>query len=253
MKGSKNWFSSGLTPWIGSISTVLLILLVTVLTPNAAADLIGTIQTPPGSTVFPGLVPPGAPPGTLLATLSDPFVSSLGTESGTIVSAVFMEASGTLDFYYQITNNLTAPKCGAAGQSACDPLVLAANTNFLGFTTATGFRVDGSTLPGGLFVDGTVAPITADRNLGADVVEFSFLQTDVTKIHPGQSSDVLVISTDATHFAAGNVSVIGGGVATVASFEPAGAVIPTPEPSSLLLLGTGLLSALSVLRRKLLN
>ena len=51
----------------------------------------------------------------------------------------------------------------------------------------------------------------------------------------------------------GNVSVIGGGVATVASFEPFGAVIPTPEPSSLLLLGTGLLSALGVLRRKLLS
>ena len=31
---------------------------------------------------------------------------------------------------------------------------------------------------------------------------------------------------------------------SVASFEPFGAVIPTPEPSSLLLLAAGLLSAL---------
>jgi hypothetical protein len=162
---------------------VLLILLASVLAPNAAADLIGTIATPPGSTVFPGLIPAGTDPGTLLASLSAPFVSSLGTESGTIFSSVFREAGGTLDFYYQITNNLTAPKCGAASQPLCNPLALEANTNFLGFTTATGFRVDGASLPGAVFVDGTVPPVTADRNNGGDVVEFSFLQTDATKIH----------------------------------------------------------------------
>jgi hypothetical protein len=253
MQSSDNRLHSGLTPWVRLRCAVLLILLASVLAPNAAADLIGTVPTLPSETVFPGLVPPGTNPGTLLASLTDPFVSSLSTESGTIVSAVFMEAGGTLDFYYQISNNLTAPKCGAVGQPVCDPLVLAANTNFLGFTTATGFRTDGATLSGGVFVNGTVAPVTADRNAGGGVVDFSFLPPDSAKIQPGQTSTVLVISTDATNFTAGNVSVIGGGVATVASFEPFGAVIPTPEPSSLLLLGTGLLSALGVLRRKLLN
>lgn len=253
MQRSEYRLHSGLRAWVRLSSAVLVILLASVLAPNAAADLIGTTPTLPGDTVFPGLVAPGTNPGTLLASLSDPFVSSLGTESGTIVTAVYMEAGGTLDFYYQITNNLTAPKCGAVGHPVCDPLVLAANTDFLGFKTATGFRIDGATLSGGVFVNGTVAPVTADRNAGGGVVDFSFLPPDSAKIQPGQISSVLVVSTDATNFTAGNVSVIGGGVATVSAFEPTGTVIPTPEPPSLLLLGTGLLSALSVLRRKLLS
>src|SRR4029077_9188841 len=100
---------------------------------------------PPGSTVFPGLTADA--PGTLLASLFAPFVSTLGTESGTAVSAVFRESGGTLDFYYQLTNNTTAPHCGAAGQQACDPLSRVTATNFFGSSTSTGFRLDGSTLP----------------------------------------------------------------------------------------------------------
>jgi hypothetical protein len=222
---------------------VLLILLATVLTPNAAADLIGTVATPPGSTVFPGLILAGTDPGTLLASLTGSLVLTAGSGTVMLFSAVYIEAGGTLDFYYQIANDM----------DSIDPLSLVANTSFKGFTTATGFRVDGSTLPGGLFVNDIAAPVTADRNLGADIVEFSFHPPVSAKIQPGQTSNVLVISTDATNFTAGNLSVIGGGVAAVASFEPVGAVSPTPEPSSLLLFGTGLLSVLSVLRRKLPN
>ena len=178
-----------------------------------------------------------------------PFVSTLGTDSGTIVSAVYRDSAGTLDFYYQVTNSLTAPNCGGGvGQQPCDPLSRVTATDFFGFTTSLGFRMDGSTLSGSPFVNGSVAPVTGDRNSVGDVVGFNFNPPDAAKIQPGQISDVLVISTNATQFRAGNVSVIDGGTMTVASFEPKGS--PTPEPSSLLLLGTGLLGMASALRKK---
>jgi hypothetical protein len=217
---------------------VLVLALVTLIVPSVNAALIGTVPTPPSSTVFPGLVPSGTDPGVLLASLVEPFVSTLGLNSGTLVSAVYREAGGTLDFYYQVTNSLTAPNCGTGGKPACDPLSRETDTNFTGFATSTGFRTDGSSLAGGIFVDGTVPPVTADRNSVGDVVGFSFNLTDATKIQPGETSNVLVISTDARSFKAGNASVIDGGVTTVAAFEPA---VSIPEPASLVLFGAGLI------------
>ena len=223
---------------IGVKTSVITLLSIWILAPAAQAALIGTVPTAPGVTVVPGLVPTGTAPGTLLASLSAPFVSTLGTTAGTIVSAVYRESGGTLDFYYQVTNNTTAPNCGSAGQTACDPISRETDTTFTGFMTSLGFRIDGGSLVGGAFVNGTVPPVTGDRNSVGNVVGFSFIPPDAAKIQPGQISDVLVISTNATNFTAGNASVIDGGVTTVASFEPASAV---PEPTSLLLVGGALL------------
>jgi hypothetical protein len=201
----------------------------------AFANLIGTVTTAPGDSVFPGLVSSGTDPGTLLASLSAPFVTSLGDDSGTVVSAVFREAGGTLDFYYQVDVNTTAPGCGAAGQDTCDSVSRLTATSFTGFLTFTGYRLDGLGL--GPFDSGTANPVEADRSTNGKVVGFNFNPPVSANIFPGQNSNVLVISTNATNFTAGNVSLISGGVVTVAAFEPAAAV---PEPASLLLLGSGL-------------
>jgi hypothetical protein len=236
---------TGRTSTIGRRSLVIsmLVLGVVVFAPMASATILNGCPANPGDTVVMtgGCDATGGAFGTLLASLSAPFVSTLGTNSGTLVSAVYREAGGTLDFYYQITNNLTSTNCGHAGQPACDPLNRETDTDFSTWMTALATRTDGNLAPGGIFVAGTVAPGTGDRNSGSgNVVGFSFNAPPFpTPIAPGMTSIVLIISTDARNFKAGNASVIDGGVTTVASFEPAAG---TPEPASFALLGLGLLA-----------
>jgi hypothetical protein len=186
-----------------------------------------------------------AAPGTLLATLSAPFSFSTtsGTTSGTLLSAVYRNGSGTLDFYYQVVNS-------AASATA---LSRESDFNFLTFLTAVAYRLDGSTLTGTSFTDGTagIIPVTGDRDILGSTVGFNFVPTPPgTKIPPGSTAAVLIISTNATTFAAGNAEVLDGGTQTVASFQPAiSAATPEPESAGLFLFGTLVLILWSRYRR----
>jgi hypothetical protein len=173
-------------------------------------------------------------PGTLLASMVAPWSFVVppptgGITSGELRSAVFMNTTGTIDFYYQLVND--------AGSSTA--IARESNANFAGYETFTGFRLDGGSLPGGIFDDGTVMPFTSDRDVIGIVVGFNFGPLPENRVLAGLTSNVLVISTNATRYTVGNASVIDGGTATVDAFQPAA----IPEPGSALLLGTGLAAA----------
>lgn len=205
---------------------------------SQAAPLTGTTLTNPGDTIFASLIPSGTAAGSLLATMLSPysFVTTAGTTSGTLRSAVFMNPSGTLDFYYQVDNS---PNSATAIARETD-------TSFVNFLTYTGYRIDGGSLAGG-FVNGTQTPVTADRNAAGTVVGFSFFPPDSGKVLPGTTSSVLVISTNATLYTAGNAAVIDGGTQTVAAFQPLSGV---PEPTTMALMGAGLVALACVRKRR---
>jgi PEP-CTERM motif len=183
--------------------------------------------------------PTTAAAGTLQASLLAPwtFTTTAGTTSGSILSAVYLNPSGTLDFYYQVFNNAVSVTA----------LAHESDTSFLGFPSTVAFRTDGGSLPTNPgFVGGGSVPISSKLDASGTTVDFSFIPVPPgTTVPPGTNSAVLIISTLATNFTRGNAEVIDGGTATVNAFQPASNI---PEPATFALIGGGLL-ALAGIRR----
>jgi hypothetical protein len=135
--------------------------------------------------------------------------------------------SGCLDFLIQVTNN--------SSESSGENLEHVTFGSFAGFLTDVGIFVGAQK---------GVDPTSIDRTSGlGTVVTFDFSGSG--NIKPGETSDYLVVQTNATSFAPGSISIQDDTSVNVPGFAPA------PEPMSLSLLGGGLaLFGFAGLRRR---
>ena len=216
--------------------------------PAATATDISACAAP----LLPGLLAAVSPAnpvcssGTLVADMVSPFsyTTTAGTTSGEVVSAVFRERGGDLDFYYQIDN----------GASSATEIERDSDTSFLGFLTSVAVISNGGTLSGAPFVDGSIAPFYADRDPSGSVIGFNFGPfTSSGEIGAGQDSEVVIIATNAQNFQLGNTTVSDGGAEILPAYEPAPSAVPEPKYAFLALTCGGGLLLLAGFRRKLKN
>lgn len=161
---------------------------------------------------------------TQLAYISSTVASINGTFTATLNTAVYSDpgntfCAGCLDFVYQVVNSSSSP----------DNLGRVTVNSFKGWEVDAGYSTAGEPAAGGTaFPTGTIAPGLVDRNTD-DTVGFQFTSSPSTAIAPGSTSTVLVVETNATSYTTGNMSVLDGGVATVAAFEPTTATVTPPD------------------------
>ncbi len=203
----------------------------TSLTPSASASALL-----PGNCVGAGVA--GCPGALTIFSDAETLVASQSSAvstarySGTVLSAVYTNSMGTLDFLFQYIND---PR-------SLDAIERLTPNSFAGWTTDVGYR----TAALGAFGAGSVSPLTVDRTGDGAVVGFNFASFNpATRVGPGQTSNILEIRTTATKYTAGMVGVLDGAGSTALGYQPSA----VPEPSSLAMLGAGLVG-LSALRRK---
>jgi hypothetical protein len=184
---------------------------------------------------------PVAPGGTVFndlffasqdVTLKDSFSGnwSLGSGNaaahGTYTDAVYLNTSGTLDFVYQFSNASTSRVA----------ITETTGFSFGNFATDVGYVQNGSSLPGGIFVNGSTTtpgvPDDISRSGDGSTITFDFNVFGTgDNIGPGVTTAVLMVSTNARKYAMGPyVGLITSGATTLTGFQPT----VVPEPSSLL-------------------
>lgn len=171
--------------------------------------------------------------GTELAFAATPISNT--SYNGTARSAVYREAGGTLDFYYQFTNNPSSAN-GVERFTGYDFSSLGAATVNV-FQTGAAF---------GSFVAGTETADYADRT-ALGVIAFSFVPSGHTKINPGVTSFTEIVQTNARDWKVGNFGLLDGIGDNGVGFAP---VSPVPEPGTYLLLLAGLGVMTFVARRR---
>jgi hypothetical protein len=178
-------------------------------------------------------------PGTLLATLTQAMDIGSGHIVGSVISAVYQNAAGFLDFYYQVVN--TTPPGGTS--TSISGL---AGFNFGSASTSVGYYSNASVF-GGVFANPLgffnidTRPRSADRSSNGNVVNMWFGPPwGGSNINAGETSSILMVATNTRNWGYGWATVQNGGPAstdTVRSFQ-----VPEPMSATIALLGFAVLA-----------
>jgi len=179
------------------------------------------------------LLPPGTPsfPG----QAADPFLTApSGAQVGSIGPTAV--ANGTLALTYMERVYLDGPNLACPAGSCLTFLIDVSNTgtdtiNRITTKSFAGYLVDAGYLA---IAAGATHPTTDDRSADGSVIGF---QNFVVPFAHGLATQTLVIQTNAKTFDSfGTLNFSNGATISTAGLQPT----PLPEPSSLLLLGSGL-------------
>ncbi|MBS0502861.1 MAG: PEPxxWA-CTERM sorting domain-containing protein [Proteobacteria bacterium] len=174
--------------------------------------------------------------GTLLAYQT--ITGSAITFSAEFRQAVYKNANGTLDFYYQVLRT----GAGTGGNEEVDGFTVA---SFKGFSVdgyASGPDIDGAgpfaAVNNGFLADGVTASgstTTFGRSNSGDVVRVNF---GLNGLSGTENSATYVFRTNATAFTTGTFGVIDGSTLAGVTFAP---TVPEPATWAMMLGGFGLL------------
>jgi hypothetical protein len=225
------------------------IILLTILFQNTYAATIAPLE----NAYLSGVAPFGQ--GTLLDSLTvsysvtDLLNSNAVVATGTVVQSVWRAQDGTVDFYWQLSNDasstvaIEALRVAGFGSDAV-------NTEYIANPSAPSevAPVVATRFGGFLRAQGSINFLFNDFAFGSDV-----------GVNPGETSSVIFIDTSATDFALGtdfseNVSdgffdVTSDGYQVSSLFSAFGPIV-VPIPSAVWLFGTGLLGIIGISRRK---